>query len=199
MKFSYEVEAIFPTFIWTVSVDGIDNTEIKEYCHKVRKEKPGVLISNKGGWHSNEVVYPITPSLIELMNQLEIGANKEFSKYTGINDLMMGNFWININGSGDYNLAHDHQKSVLSGVYYVDVPEENMGNIVLERNDHSEYFLDRYKNTNYFSQLNLSLTPKTGRAYIFPSWIKHRVDKNETQSERISIAFNLVPNELPRN
>ena len=33
----------------------------------------------------------------------------------------------------------------------------------------------------------------TSTMYLFPSWIKHYVDRNESDKERISIAFNLVP------
>jgi hypothetical protein len=28
--------------------------------------------------------------------------------------------------------------------------------------------------------------------YIFPSWVKHHVESNNSDKERISIAFNLV-------
>ena len=30
---------------------------------------------------------------------------------------------------GDYNTVHNHRGSILSGVFYIDVPDENMGNI----------------------------------------------------------------------
>ncbi|NDB80820.1 hypothetical protein EB155_13250, partial [archaeon] len=37
---------------------------------------------------------------------------------------------------------------------------------------------------------------KESMFYLFPSWVKHSVDRNESDKERISIAFNFVsPNQ----
>jgi len=37
---------------------------------------------------------------------------------------------------------------------------------------------------------------KESMFYLFPSWVKHSVERNNTDSERISIAFNFVsPNQ----
>ena len=107
---------------------------------------------------------------------------------------MIFNFWININGKHDYNLLHDHQKSVLSGVYYVDVPDDNMGDLVLVRPDHADYFLTgNVEESTMVNAPSVSKKAVTSTMYLFPSWIKHYVDRNESEKERISIAFNLVP------
>jgi hypothetical protein len=33
---------------------------------------------------------------------------------------------------------------------------------------------------------------KESTFYLFPSWIKHHVERNESNEERISIAFNFI-------
>jgi uncharacterized protein (TIGR02466 family) len=107
---------------------------------------------------------------------------------------MVGNFWININGPGDYNVSHNHQGSVLSGVYYVSVPTQDMGDLVLERGDVAEYFMtgDLEKEYTLSNALEVRRPAKESTFYLFPSWIKHRVERNESKEERISIAFNIV-------
>ena len=185
----------FATPIWECPVSGIDNQAIKNYCLEVRKQKPGVIISNRGGWHSDQILLPIVSELEELFNNVTAFANDVCARHTGINNLKMGNFWININGHHDYNTEHDHQKSILSGVYYVSVPDNNMGDIVFHRNDNAQFFLtsDIEREQTMTNALNCNKPPKESTLYLFPSWVKHSVERNESHKERISIAFNIVP------
>lgn len=192
MEFKVYEQLWFATPVWECPVSGIDNDEIKQYCLKVRDKKPGVVISNRGGWHSNELLFPVPDSLQSLIDDMTVFVNDVCYRYTGT-QLKFGNMWININGHHDYNLLHDHQKSILSGVYYVDVPDENMGNLVLHRGDNAEFFLKDVNEPTMANALNCTKPPKTSTFYLFPSWIKHHVERNESQKERISIAFNFVP------
>lgn len=195
MEFKVYEQEWFTTPVWECPVVGIDNKSIKDYCLKVRKEKPGVQISNRGGWHSDELILPIPKDLETLFNDLTIFVNDVCARYTGIIDLELGNFWININGKHDYNISHDHQKSILSGVYYVSVPDDNMGDLVLERGDNMEFFMVG----NVPREITMANSPvcikppQESAFYLFPSWVRHRVERNESDKERISIAFNFVP------
>lgn len=194
MEFKVFEQLWFPIPIWECNVVGIDNNPIKDYCLEVKQKKKGATISNRGGWHSSELIYPIPEELEKLFKDMEIFVNDVCYRYMGT-PLKMGNFWININKHGDYNMPHDHQKSILSGVYYVDVPSDSMGDLVLHRGDTAEYFftseVERSQTmTNAFSAVKPA---KTSTFYIFPSWTKHHVERNETKQQRISIAFNFVP------
>jgi len=193
MEFKVYEQLWFPTPIWEVPVTGIDNESIKDYCLQTREKLPGTTISNRGGWHSNELLSPAPEDLDKLINDITVFSNDVCFRYLGI-ELKFGNFWININGKHDYNLLHDHQKSILSGVYYVDVPEQNMGDLVLVRPDNADYFLNG--KVEEVTMANSPVCVKkavTSTLYLFPSWIKHYVERNESEKERISIAFNLVP------
>ena len=192
MEFKVYEQLWFPTPVWECPVLDIDNTSIKEYCLEVKKQKPGTIISNRGGWHSNDLLFPLPLALEELFNDMTIFVNDVCYRYTGI-ELKFGNFWININGKYDYNLLHDHQKSILSGVYYVDVPDNNMGDLVLHRGDNAEFFLKNIKEPTMSNALSCIKQAKESTFYLFPSWIKHHVERNESDKERISIAFNFVP------
>ena len=48
---------------------------------------------------------------------------------SGLMDLQISDYWWNINSKGDYNHPHDHRDSILSGVYYIDIPKENSSDI----------------------------------------------------------------------
>ena len=193
MEFKVFEQLWFPTPIWEVPVTGIDNESIKDYCLQSREKLEGVTISNRGGWHSKEVLEPLPQDLQQLFNDTTVFANDVCYRYMGT-ELMFGNFWININGHHDYNLLHDHQKSIISGVYYVSVPEDNMGDLVLHRGDNADYFLTgNIKETTMANSPSCTKKAVESTLYLFPSWIKHHVERNESNKERISIAFNLVP------
>lgn len=194
MEFKVFERLWWATPVWECPVSDIDNKSIVDYCNKVRQEKPGVTISNRGGWHSGELITPIPPALEQLFNDLTIFVNDVPTRYTGINQLELGNWWININGKHDYNLPHDHQNSILSGVYYVSVPDENMGDLFLHRGDNAEFFLTSkvQREQTMANTTSIHCPIKESMFYLFPSWVKHSVERNESNSERISIAFNFV-------
>jgi len=194
MEFSIHQENWFSTPIWESEVKNINNQEIKDYCLHLKDNTKGVNISNRGGWHSSEILLPMPQDLRILFSNLEIFVNENCFKDIGVPNLKFGNFWVNVNYPGSYNIAHDHQNSILSGVYYVSVPFANMGDLVLHRGDNAEYFLK--SNVERISTRSNSLVavkkPIESVFYIFPSWVKHYVESNISQGDRISIAFNFI-------
>lgn len=194
MEFKVFERLWWATPVWECPVENIDNKSIAEYCYKVKQEKPGVNISNRGGWHSGELITPIPSALEQLFNELTVFVNDVPQRYMGTSNLILGNWWININGKYDYNEQHDHQNSVLSGTYYVQVPEENMGNLMLHRGDNAEFFLTSKveREQTMANAMTIPCPVKESMFYLFPSWVKHSVERNNTDSERISIAFNFV-------
>ena len=75
MEFKVFEQLWFPTPVWECNVEGIDNTSIKEYCLEVKQNKKGVTISNRGGWHSSELIYPIPDELTKLFKDMEVFVN----------------------------------------------------------------------------------------------------------------------------
>ena len=192
MNIESKFTELFTTPVWNLKIEGIDNKAISEYVYDLESKSDGARISNRGGWHSSELTSPYPSAIDDLFNGLQSYVRTKCAEITKIGDLEVGNFWFNINRKGDYNVSHDHQKSILSAVYYVKVQDTNTGNLNIERTDTSQFFLGKYRNTSNFSSLNLSLEPQESSCYIFPAWTKHSVDKNESDTDRISLALNFV-------
>jgi len=163
----------------------------------MRDKKPGVVISNRGGWHSKEILEPIPDELQNFFNQVQNWANNYCAQVTGITDLVLGNWWVNINPQYTYNRTHDHQKSILSGVYYVDCEGDNIGELVVERDDNMEFFAGKYLNQSPLCLNTFRMLPYTGFLLMFPAWTYHSVEANLEDRDRISIAFNLVDPQQP--
>ena len=200
LEFISNEHNLFPNPLWQIQIKGVDNDAIKEYCYHLKDNTEGVTISNRGGWHSKEILEPLPDALNELFSNFLGFVNDYCAQITGLNNLMLGNFWVNINQKYDYNRTHDHQNSILSAVYYVDAEGEDIGNFVAERDDSAEFFLGSYKNVSGFTGTSFAITPLTGFAFLMPSWMLHSVEQNLTDRDRISIAFNFVnPDVVPNN
>ena len=119
--------------------------------------------SNVGGWQS-----PVYWSWPKELKELQTFVEKEIPEYT------LQSLWFNLNGYGDYNLMHKHhkEKDAVSGVYYIEVPDKNMGRIYFETDE--EY------------------DPQENRLLLFPADLRHGVRKNQSHKRRISLAFNYI-------
>lgn len=86
-------------------------------------------------------------------------------------------YWLNAQGPGQCTSEHTHEEldELLSGVYYIAVPEDS-GDIVL---------LD--------GRLTTRLTPTAGMFLFFPPNLSHRVETNRSGQLRLSLAFNFGP------
>ena len=182
----------FPTLIWQANLPDSEKEvlpSMKDSILEERKNDPeGVKKTNYGGWQSKirreflESSRAIGDKLNETMNTC--------AKQINVPELKLHSYWCNINSYGDYNTLHNHRGSILSGVFYVDVPDENMGNINFQRSDDIAYYLPPLKEYNNFTGEKASYKPETGKVLIFPSWLKHSVDGSRSKKERISISFN---------
>jgi uncharacterized protein (TIGR02466 family) len=174
----------------------LKNEEIINYSYKLKKKDLGKQISNVGGWQSNDLQGVHKP-LNELFEDIEHYGN-EYGKLLGLKlPLKIDNIWININEYKDFNLEHFHGNSLISGVYYVKVQKKS-GNIVFSnpsidimQQDWNKYTINEH-NTN--NSPKWVMPSKTNTLYLFPNYLKHFVQPNFSNSDRISISFNLTKN-----
>jgi len=104
--------------------------------------------------------------------------------------------WINLHRKGDYNEAHIHYNSVLSGVWYLSVTE-NTGDFIFIREDSGLFgntfsFSFQQEKINQFNSQLAAFIPQVGDLFIFPSCMKHRVGVNLEEYDRFTLAFNCL-------
>ena len=139
--------------------------------------------SNVGGFQS--ILFEPEDMPKELKKNLDI-------KVSNINDkVKLQKWWINVNGKGHANSFHSHHDKTLqtkevgvSGVFYISIPEKNMGDIV---------FQDIFKRSNplvYGYGPPKKFEPKQNMLLLFPSDFFHSVEPNQSDKKRISLAFN---------
>jgi uncharacterized protein (TIGR02466 family) len=182
-------DLLFPTVVWRKELS-YDSSNLKDYVINLKDKDSGRVLSNYGGWQSNALkcgshieLKEIEKILTDTSNQVCIEAK--------LPSIKLDNLWFNINIPGSYNSIHIHQNSILSGVYYIDVPEENMGDIEFFRSDDSQYFLKNNEQT-FFGTERVVYKAKAGVLLIFPGWLRHSVQSNMSKQNRISMSFNFI-------
>ena len=98
--------------------------------------------------------------------------------------------WVNIINEG-FHHKHRHQNSILSGVYYVNT-YENCGNIKFHdfSTTRNQFKIAEY---NKLNSPEFFIEPVNDKIILFPAEVYHQVAKNNSNKDRYSIAFNIIP------
>ena len=194
MDLNYKTNLIFPVPIHQFDVNEFSEIqdELVDYVYKMREKDPvGNKISNRCGWQS---------SPFEIVNEDDVlqsfltNCLAEFPPIKKSIKLFV-TAWININPPGAFNMKHDHPTNDLAGVLWIKTPED-CGNIIFESPNsfatHREidsYKEDYRKEISYFH--SYYFPPIEGRIIVFPSHLRHYVDFNKSDEDRISVSFNI--------
>ena len=98
----------------------------------------------------------------------------------------IGSWSVRLRKSG-FHKSHYHSEGWLSGVLYIDVPEEvNLGGngwLCFGRPDINGVEMDE----------DFAIKPEAGTVVFFPSYMWHGTNPIETNSQRMTVAFDIVP------
>jgi uncharacterized protein (TIGR02466 family) len=158
---------------------------------ELQKDYDSNTISNVGGWQSKKYGYEDLSYMKPLIQDIAQCISPIYKRMGIERDILLANYWFNINPRHSYNVTHNHPGCYYSAVLYLKAPK-NSGNIRFIRPDKMKEFIPEGTLTEYnwgeyfmFAEKNLLV--------IFPSWVEHYVEQNRTEEEddtRISIAFN---------
>ena len=102
--------------------------------------------------------------------------------------------WLNKNKPGESHHPHAHQNSYLSGVLYISCLQNDSINIHNRLYRMCNDMKFPIKKTTIWNSAAALVNVKEGDLIIFPSWVPHHVDVNETKDvDRISLSFNTFP------
>ena len=101
--------------------------------------------------------------------------------------------WVNVMPEGGSHTSHIHTNSVISGTYYVAVPQ-GAGPIVFEDPRHAMMMAapPRLTKAPRTMKHHISETPHEGTVLLWESYLRHEVPLNRAEGLRISISFNYV-------
>jgi uncharacterized protein (TIGR02466 family) len=170
----------------------LDNQQLANDIVAWSKQDKGVKKTNVNGWHSQTNMHEI-PQFKPLVDELFKMQHQVFKEEWLDREPRLGNMWANINYPGGYNRPHIHPNSLFSGVYYVKA-EPNSGKLVCNdpRPGYKQICLQEKGQPPKHLWREVHLDPKEGRILMFPSWLWHCVEPNESNDIRISVSFNFI-------
>lgn len=213
VKFDFSGESRFlPLFSVPIGrYDDLDFSEVKpkflELCKKEReKDNQGRIISNRNGWQGKSTWFTDEENSFfrDYIHQMVEKIFYESFDHSGELSFTIGNnCWININPKNGYNTSHTHPGCDYAGVFYVNLPTDSESSIVFDNPISHEVaistnmYSDNLKH-KYGLYAESKISVEEGTMIIFPSCLRHFVEPNFSDEERISMAFNIVINNYGR-
>ena len=185
-------EQFFPTTVYGKDVQ-LDNTKLAQDIVNWSNQDQGVQKTNYKGWHSTTDMAS-KPEYQNLVNELMIMCKDVFKEEWLDREPILGNMWANINPKDGMNQPHIHPNSLFSGVYYVKSnPQAGRLKIYDPRPGAQIVMpvrLEGQPPKHLWRDANLD--PVSGRIIMFPAWLWHSVEPNQSNDLRISVSFNFI-------
>ena len=187
-------ELHFPTPIYIADIKHPTlNQELEKDITAWANKDKGITRTNVKSWHSPTNMANL-PEYKKLISMLYACQKTIYEQEHLESEPFLGNMWANINPPGGMNRAHQHPNSLWSGVYYIKAPK-NSGHLKIDDPRSSAAMVRPtqkkgtlpvrlYRETHY--------EPIAGRCIMFPSWLMHCVDPNQSNDIRISVSFNFL-------
>ena len=187
-------ELHFPTPIYILDIkDKNLNAQLERDVISWMNQDKGIKRTNIKGWHSTTNMHE-RPEFKRLVNALYEAQKKIYIEEHLESEPVLGNMWANVNPPGGMNRAHQHPNSLWSGVYYIKA-EKNSGQLKIDDPRAAASMVrPKQKSGELSSRLwrETHYEPVAGRCIMFPSWVMHCVDPNESNDIRISVSFNFL-------
>jgi len=147
---------------------------------KMKETMPSQVKSNMGGWQSDDNLHShgIFREFASIIRKLSSEILESYTK----REVYVQSMWANVNHKYNMNMAHTHEGE-LSGVFYLKIPPDSGRLILVNPMIRSEMKVIREK--------NYSIEPENLACIMFPSWMEHYVEMNQSDEDRISISFNI--------
>lgn len=106
--------------------------------------------------------------------------------------------WVNVLGEGGHHTGHIHPGSVISGTYYVCVPD-GAGRLKFEdpRLPMLMAAPQLLEDAPEAARRFVYVTPAEGHCLLWESWLRHEVMPNAAEEARMSVSFNYALRRRP--
>ena len=191
-----DLNLAFSTPIWTSLVSNYNevNTKMMSYIQSLRSNNPkGKMKSNLLGWHSENFnlqdpepqffINSISKNINELMIDMNWDLKNNKTNITGM--------WSIINPKNASNSRHIHSNNFISAAYYVKANKDSGDIVFYDPRSANSIRTPKVNEPNKLNSNFFSITPKEGLLVLFPSYLNHSVDLNNSDEERVVISFNI--------
>jgi len=189
-----DVLRMFPTFVWRAELEPAVHRKIEKSIarglERMRRSGPEPALGK--GWQSGHGLHERDEfrALASCLNHAGWRV-LDFPKI-GEADFEIAGSWASMNPPGAAHAMHNHPNNFLSGVYYL---RTNEGADTINFHDprpQTEIIKPPVTALTAEGTDQVAVTVRNSTILIFPSWLVHSVDTNESDDTRISISFNVM-------
>ena len=186
------IEKFFPTFVYGKDVELNDNQLAQDIVNWSNQDK-GIEKTNYKGWHSTTDMAN-KPEYQLLVNELFKMQQDIYEKEHLDRQPKLGNMWANINPPEGMNQPHIHPNALFSGVYYVKSNPQAGRLKIYDPRPGAQINMPTRKPGDPGKDLwrDANIEPIPGRIIMFPAWLWHSVEPNQSDDIRISVSFNFI-------
>jgi len=187
----YEILPLFSTPIYKSIIEEISEEE-KSFIFNIEYEDIGNGLKSK---NSRILEHP---AMVSVKEKIQKEINFYIYKILNFSEKVSFHIttsWVMKHLEGHKAPAHTHLNSVMSGILYVDVPEES-GGISFGRWTNRNvtifpvYMDMEIKKYNIYNSESWSVDAKNNMVVLFPSDVPHFTPKSQSVKPRYCIAFN---------
>ena len=188
-------EEFFPTSVYGFDVPNAPqlNPQLEKDILEWSKQDKGINRTNVKGWHSQTDMHT-KPEYKPLVDQLFLAMRQVWDDQHLDRETQLGNMWANINPPGGSNQPHVHPNCLYSGVYYIKSSIASGRLRLYDPRPGIQLTMPARKSGDPGKSLwrDVNLDPVPGRIIIFPAWLWHCVEPNQSNDIRISVSFNFI-------
>ena len=151
-------------------------------------ERPSKAIDNYTSPNKNVLAHDELKDLQTIIQQHLDNYFKAVYNTSNNVALQITQSWLTLSRKGESHHSHTHPNSVVSGVLYVNVAGND--GINFYRNEENLWFELEPSETNYYNSYKIHVATKIGDLVLFPSSVKHGVNKVTEDIKRVSLSFN---------
>jgi len=189
-----KIVEIFPTPLWILDFDPDEyrpvNADLLRTIENLTAERQPRPVG--GTWQTDPILHTL-PQFAGFFKFIQPAIRGALGSLSLVHDAHeITGCWANINPAGGQNSAHTHPNNFLSGVYYVSVPK-GTGRIMFgDPRPQANVILPPVRESNKFVGNEVTVDVQDGRLILFPAWLSHSVQVNQTTAHRVSISFNVM-------
>jgi uncharacterized protein (TIGR02466 family) len=197
------IETLFVTRLYKAAIDAAPglNDEIDALCRSLAvDDTAGIRWCRKNGYPGYTSYaslddlawrFPAFKMLARHLDRHVADFAKELALDLGGRKLVLDSLWVNVLPEGGAHASHIHPHSVISGTYYVAMPE---GAAALKLEDPRHGLMmahpPRKKAAPRELQAFVQVPAEPGTLLLWESFLRHEVPVNRSTEERISVSFN---------
>lgn len=196
-----EIATLFVTKLYRAELAGVDNAALLKSCRVIAEDdEAGRRWSVEHGYKGYTSYSslddlpkrdPEFSTLAKLLDKHAAAFARELHLDLGRRKLKLDSIWINVLEPNGVHTGHIHPHSVLSGTYYVDVPNKASA-LKLEDPRHPLMMAapGRREDAPESERTFVYIAPKAGEVLMWESFLRHEVPMNQAKKNRVSVSFN---------